>query len=252
MKSEWMIYTSVCEEDLEYIPRYLQEMERLEVCFAMHFDKCESSTKELVESHPNCYDTTSNDDLNLLFSERHKQGVLDIAQDSGAQYITNLDIDETFEQDIHEKLDSYVFQSDQIAVRCFYKQLWGDPYHIRNDRFGHTCRDKFLRVLKDCYWHMKFDFVNGPDLINKKDRRKVKWPRFDPVYPDGIVVLHWGAMLQEVREEHKERWDKIYGSYTKTGKSPYGYHNMMVDSDCHPKPEEIISNPYLPKKHYEV
>ncbi len=56
-----------------------------------------------------------------------------------------------------------------------------------------------------------------------------------------LVSLHWGLMTKRHRDEHRERWNKIYGEHS-GGKNPYGLWDWVCDETITPT---IKPNIYL-------
>jgi len=235
-------YTSICEEDAYWIPQYLAEIERLCIPFAIHFDRCTVETKRKLEHHRYCIGKTEQNLPMKWFNEMHKQGIFDTVQKSGVSWAVAWDIDETWEKDAPAKL-RLVEQSTADYITCKWVNLWNDPQHIRIDgSFGQGHRVKFYN-LRSGRWYFDNAITNGAKLLDAKGEviveeftgQKIKLERLD------LVCLHWGMMTLQLRIEHKDRWDRIYGRAV--GTNPYGFWDMALNEvDYPPKIEE---NPYL-------
>lgn len=210
------VYTAICEEDKQWFNQYLKEIERLDLQFVIHFDKCSEETKELFKNHPNYFGSTEKESGE--FSEMDKQKMFNLLQghfDWGLAW----DVDETWEIDAREKLKN-IPEADYID--CRWVNLWNDPQHIRTDgpfQGGH--RVKLYRLNRK--WNFTHPIVNGAKHGSGSEPVEAKWD---------LTCIHWGMMTKELRELHKARWDRIYTSHV--GNNPYGFWAYALDEETYP------------------
>jgi len=227
-----IVFTSVCDEDAHHVDRYLWEIQRLEVMFCVHFDRCSERTKQRFFWSRNLFGFTEQDDRSIEFTEQHKQSVFDLAATSGRPWAMALDIDETLERDAVSKLLDLPTHADLFDVQ--WLNLWGDKYSIRSDGAwlqGH--RANIYNVSGGRKWRFDHPITNGAKLdTHGRD------PLILVRYP--LVVLHWGAIRPEWRQLRKARWDRVYGAAV--GNNPYGHWRAELDETG----LETIENTYLP------
>ncbi len=213
------VYTSICEEDACWIDQYLKEMKRLGLRFIVHLDRCSQATKKLIAQSKYCRDYTEQLDPKVEFTEQHKQEAFDLLKVHGFDWAMAWDIDETWELNAPMKLD-WVERSEADYLDCPWYNLWEDPKHIRIDHHhssGH--RVKFYRLSPEFTWKFDHPITNGLTGLGT-DRP----PILDEL---NFVCLHHGMMTEELRLQHKERWDRIYTAAV--GGNPYGFWNDALD-----------------------
>lgn len=229
-------FTAICEGDAEWIDQYLKEIDRLGFDFAIHLDRCSEETMKRLISHPKCIGFTTNK-KGKEFSERDKQGVLDILIREKYEMAINADIDETWEKDAPRKFEEiYNMEFDVVDYR--WLNVWDKPNQIRYDGpFGGGHRTKIYNLRSKFDWIFHADTVNGAaaHLHGTRVYEDAKTVKYD------LVSLHWGLFLKRHRDEHKERWDRIYGKYT-GGKNPYGLWEYACDEKITP---QFIENIWL-------
>lgn len=226
-------FTSVCEEDVGFLPRYLVEAERLQLPFVMHFDKCSQETKDLVSAHPMCIGTTSYDS-DEWFNELHKQEALDKVISLGYKWAINWDVDETFEKEARVKFDSLAERREDAVLDYKWVNLWEDEDHIRVDgpmAQGH--RTRIYNLQHNYIWKFYNPKINGAAAF-ERNGRKTFLRKEVGIGKIDLVCLHWGMMTQAMRLAHKERWDKLYGKHTDNGKNPYGFWEWASDETITP------------------
>lgn len=223
-------FTSVCEEDAVWIPQYLEEVDRLGIDFAVHFDRCSGPTKASMESHPRCVGSTKQDDPSIEFDETHKQKVFDLVAGERYKWAMAWDVDETYARNAPGILRELV-ASDYQLIDIKWVNLWGDPKHIRVDgAFAAGHRVKFYN-LSTGQFLFNHPTVNGGKLVGG---------HCETTRRHDFVCLHWGMMTEEIRVQHKERWDRIYTKAV--GANPYGFWNYALSPDY---PPTVVENPYL-------
>lgn len=212
-------FTSVCEEDRDWIPQYLGEVFRLDIPFAVHFDRCSSATKTLLMSHPHCVGFTANDNPDREFEEWDKQGVLNILKDKGFHWGLAWDIDETWENDAATKIRELTRTTEADYVDCRWANLWDDKDHVRVDNWfktGH--RVKLYRLSLP--WRFDHKITNGAKADGAKEAKS------------DLTCIHWGMMTHDMRVFHKARWDRIYTKAV--GNNPYGFWKGALEYDQFP------------------
>ncbi len=226
------VYSSICEEDAVWIDQYLAEVERLGFPFAVNFDRCSEATKDRLRNHRLCTGWTVQDDPAVEFTEQHKQGAFDLLEMQKFDWALAWDVDETWEREAPAKFATLA----EVGVDyydCPWKNLWDDTAHIRVDgpfSLGH--RVKLYRLKQGWRWHFDSPITNGAKHTD---------PHREPTLGElDLTCLHHGMMTHEMREQHKARWDRIYG--TAVGRNPYGFWDHALDQTITPK---IITHGYL-------
>lgn len=231
-------FTSVCEEDAHFLPKYLAETERVGMDFVMHFDKCSPATKFLVIKHPRCVGITENNGPNSHFDEMHKQPALDLLVSLGYDWAVNWDADETWERDAVVKMQSLSPGVDVYDYK--WVNLWDDPRFIRVDgplANGHRAR--FYNLKSGARWEFYNPKINGARADfgkYQKLRGETHLEKLD------LVSIHWGMLTKEMRAHHKKRWDFLYGRHTDDGKNPYGFWEWACDESITP---ELVEHGYF-------
>ncbi len=223
--------TSICEEDARWLPQYLAEMKRLNLPFVTHFDRCSDATKRTVRAAPGHLGSTERNDPNVEFDETHKTGMMDRARELNATWAMAMDVDETW--DAHLDLATIrktIAATDADYVRATWVNVWETPDQLRVDPPFICQRDKFYRISSGP-WVYTHKIINGPKRTNylrDEERFAIRVAR-----PE-LVCLHWGLMTRELREQHKERWDRIYNTATNGDGNPYGIWRCSLDEERWP------------------
>lgn len=218
-------YTAVCEEDACWIPQYLDEVERLEMPFCVLLDNCSRSTRDLfcdLRYRPYLRGIAERNDTSVPFSETDKQHVFDLAVQSGADWAMAWDIDEIWEPEFWQKVGR-LDPETMDCVDCPWLNAWGDRETVRIDgamSMGH--RVKFYNLRSGISWLFKNHLVNGAYGTSGRKPLEVKAP---------VCCVHHGLMTRELRVQHKDRWDKIYGHWSKDGRNPYGFWDFALNTD---------------------
>lgn len=232
MQKRLAVYLTTCEEDSCWADQYLAEIDRLDLPFAVHFDRCSQATVGRFISHPRCLGHTRQDDPKVDYTERDKQGSFDIVAAAGFQWALQLDSDETLERQapvkLWQTLDDY-HDADCIGLR--YVSLWETPQQIRVDGPFSSGYHVKLYHLQGRGWTFRQPTVNGA-YINSPHYKEVKAP---------LVCLNWGAMTHELRIQHKSRWDRIYTRLA--GKNPYGFWDYSLRYEEFPP--QVAPNEYI-------
>lgn len=215
--SKTAAFTAVCAEDACWVPNYLAEAERLNMPFAVHFDRC---LLPEMAWHKLCIGHTQQPDPMIEFTEQHKQGIFDLVASKDFAWAMAWDIDETFEADAPRKIAAIeAMDCDLVDIR--WLNLWGDPNHVRIDgTFGGGHRAKFYRLLGE--WVFDHPITNGAKIRHREYR----------LGTSDLTCLHWGMMTTELRTLHKERWDRIYTRAV--GANPYGFWREAVNLAIEP------------------
>jgi hypothetical protein len=211
-------FTSVCEEDACWIDQYLLEAERLATPFCIHLDRCSPAIKRKLVKHRLCAGATEQADSRVEFNEQHKQAVFDMVVKLGFQWAMAWDIDETYERLAPEKIER-ALQLDVDYVDIRWLNLWNDTKHVRTDgpfSDGHRVKFYNLRVGP---WTFAHKIVNGAKIVGK-DTRMGK---------SDLVCLHHGMLTLELRQLHKERWDRIYSTALNGDRNPYGFWKYALE-----------------------
>lgn len=232
-------FTSICEEDKEWVPQYLAEVYRLGIHFAVHFDRCSLTTKEVMSSHPYCVGWTAQDDPAVEFNEQHKQAVLDLVAGMSRWtfgWALAWDVDETWEPDAQDKLKAIDCSDDLLLVR--WVNLWEDDRTIRVDGpFKDSKRAKLynLRRGRGLKWRFDHPITNGAKLV---DRQDVPVSTTQSLYP--LTCIHHGLKTRALRQLHKDRWDRIYSTALRGDPNPYGTWKYALDDVTYPPVTESL------------
>lgn len=217
-------FTSVCEEDAEHVPRYLAEMERLQLSFGIHFDRCSPEFKQHFRGHPLLAAETDQDDPAIEFNEQHKQRIFDKVYRLKPDWTVAVDIDETWERGAAPKI-AEILDSAWDCVDIRWVNLWNDPKQIRIDRHYETGhRVKFLALRGRC-WVFDHPITNGAKL--RQNGKLVPRHRTRIGRRLDLVCIHWGMLTRKMRLLHLERWNRIYT--TAVGDNPYGFWKDACD-----------------------
>lgn len=217
------VFSAICEEDAVWIPQYLKEIERLNLPFAILLDRCSEVTKYSLIRHPNCVAFHEQNEPEE-FKENLKQQIYQKIP-PGYKWAMALDVDEVWEKDAPAKLLNLP-EADYLDA--LWVNLWGDDKHLRVDGyFAVKPRTKFYNMKLS--WRFVDSTTNGPYAPGEQTRAQID-----------LVCVHHGLKTKELRQLHKERWDRIY---TKAiGRQPYGFWDHALDETVVP---EIIKNKYL-------
>ena len=226
------VYSSIWDGDAHWADQYLSELERLNLPFMMHFDRCSQDLKVKIRSHRLCAGSTDKGLNPEAFDERDKQGVFDLVAKAGFRWGLAMDVDETWERDFLKNASQVLsLPNDVVRVITHWKNLWEDQQHIRIDGpfAPGACmgmRKKFYRVDTGINWKYKSPINNGP------------YPEDCTTVSLDITCLHWGFMRKEWRQQHKKTWDHNYT--TTNGSNPYGSWNHTLDESITPILENNI------------
>ncbi len=227
-------FTAICAEDAGWIPQYLAEVERLNIPFVLHLDRC-PQLAEFFTGHSLCRAVTFQNDPAIEFEERHKQMPLDRVVQGGFHWALAWDIDETFERKTPAKLP--VILAEQRHTDCVdirWLNLWGDRQHLRMDSpFDAGHRVKLLNLQDRRCWTFRSPITNGPKLQG----REAQYVHVD------LVCLHHGMMTPALRRLHKERWDRIYSTALRGDPNPYGFWKTALETEDR---AVLVPNEYLP------
>jgi hypothetical protein len=233
-------FTPFVEEDSHWLNQYLAEVARLDIPFAVHFDRCTAETKRRVQSHPNFVGSTEQDDPTKEYDEQHKQGVLDLVRGLHYDWELHWDIDETWERDTPGKLEALAgINADYVRVH--WVNCWGDARHVRVDGvFASSWRVKLYNLQARRAWRFDHPITYGCKLIDNQGKVMSGVGTADRL---DIACLHHGLTTRELREFHKARWDRIYSTALRGDPNPLGFWNLCLDEVNHPP--EVIPNPYI-------
>lgn len=215
-------FTAVCQEDLVWLHKYLCEVERLNLPFGMHLDRCLPHTWAFVQAHPLCLTTTISVS-DAEFNEQHKQPILDSITALGYGWAFAWDIDETYETGFRNKLDRLLPQlSGADCVDLRWLNLWDDERHVRTDRnFDAGHRVKLYNLNEGRRWAFDHPITNGAKLVGREG----------VTVKVDLVCLHHGMMTPELRRQHKARWDRIYSTALRGDPNPYGFWREAIATE---------------------
>lgn len=235
-------FTPFCSADAHYIPRYLAEVERLDVHFSVHIDRMRDGYEELVH-HPRCVGFTKHSG-DEEYTEQHKQGALEILQEQGFDWAVHWDADEVWERDAPAKLRRSC-ESELDHQQVTWVNAWGDINHIRVDTiFAYPPRVKLYNLQHDPRtgrrrrWFFDHPITYGCKMVDNTGR--VMHGIGDYALSD-LVCIHTGYMTRELRLYHKERWDRIIT--TAVGNQPLKTWEYVCNEEQFPA--TVVPNPYV-------
>lgn len=231
-------FTSVCLEDERWVGQYVSEAERLDLPFVVLLDRCPSLFSEFFRSK-RCVDILIRPEDSPEFDETCKQPLIERVRGLGFEWAMGWDVDETYEPRARERLDE-IDDSGYDYVQCTWVNLWGDDRHLRVDGpFAFCPRYKFYRLSprdsSDMYgWRFGHKITNGAKHTTRIELKTWRSP---------LVCIHHGMKTRELREQHKERWDRIYSTALRGDPNPYKFWAYALDEENHPP--VIVDNPYV-------
>jgi hypothetical protein len=157
-----------------------------------------------------------------------KQEALDELVRQGFDWAIQWDADETWAVPFWEPLRGFLSSQKADSVDVRWVNLWGEKTHARtDDHFGRggNCytRTKLYRIGENVKWVFKSSVVYGPSpQVNGN------WIEHTTSYCPGLHCVHWGYRTPELREEHRVRWNRVYGHHW-DGKNPYGLWDYLTD-----------------------
>lgn len=230
MRKDLVAFTPICEPDAMWIGQYLREVERLDIGFGIHFDRCSSETKFRLLSHRNCIASTAQDNPNLEYTEQHKQAIFDAVCTVGAEWALHWDADEVWEDDFIRKYEAEKKRKES-HLRVQWANCWETPDRIRSDDPGPqkllspSPRVKLYRV-DGVRWVFDHPVIYGcKEVIDGVKRSKTQSKQLEG--DTDIVCLHAGLMTHELRLLHAARWDRVYGAAV--GENPYKLWHALMD-----------------------
>lgn len=223
-------FTAVCQADARWVPQYLAEAERLNMQFVIYLDRVNAKLHNMMVGHPLCLGGFAQCNGKQEFNEMEKQHVFDILVNSQYDWAMAWDIDETYEKDAASKLFELNKHRDSDLVDTKWLNLWESKEWVRVDGpFANGHRVKFYNLSKGPF-RFCHPTVNGAKIEGRENI----------VTKLDLVCLHWGMMTEELRIEHKQRWDRIYTKAV--GANPYGFWNYALDLTV---PIQTVPNEYL-------
>lgn len=234
-------FVEVCQEDAWLIPQFVHEVERMDMPFAMHFDKCSDELKDRLRKHPLCVGSVHFDSPGVEYTEKHKQAVFDLLNYQHRwDWLVQWNIDEIWEKDAPAKLKQAAKKhkaADYLLVQ--WVNCWGDLDHIRVDTlFASAKRVKLYNVQGNRRWGFDHPITHGCKLIDDKTGPRAK-TEIKGEHSE-VVCLHTGLMTRELRELHKARWDRIYTAAV--GNNPLGFWDYCLNETEYPP--TVVENPY--------
>src|SRR5579872_6884059 len=210
--------TPVCEYDAQWVDRYLAEVKRLCTPFAVFFDRCSSELKRRMQSHPLYIGCVEQDDQKVEYGEHFRSSLLPLVH--GARLALVWDIDETWCAGARELMER-MLEQPYDSYRVHWLNFWGDFDHVRMDNPSNPFRVKALRLDTGVSWWWHHPHVATPRGADARigDATDVK-------------CYNAGLMTPKLRQEHKARWDRVYGAHV--GTNPYGYWDYILDEAKHP------------------
>lgn len=233
-------FIEICEEDAWLMDQLLAEVERLEMPFGIHLDRCSEGTKKRMKKHRLCVASFEQNDPKKEYTEQHKQVIFDkLSALKKYNWLVQWNADEIWEKDAPAKFPEYLARPEEyLYVRWI--NCWGDLQHIRVDSvFGGAVRVKFYNVSGRRRWTFDHPITHGCKLLDRSG--KAKAVEEVSSWKGELVCLHTGLMTREAREFRRSRWDRIYTKAV--GNNPYGFWEYGLMEEEYPP--TIVPNPYL-------
>ena len=227
------ILFAVCDGpngDEKHFTRFMAELTRLGLPYAVHFDHCDSITKKFFKRSPLYIGGYEEDNPKVLFGEDSRQNALDVLLSHSFDWALSLDVDETLEKNAPAK----ILEATQLGadvVDFVVLDLWLDKRHYRVDgSFAGSHREKMFNLVSDPRLKYTHPTVHAPKVA-PKGREAVVHHKFP------CRVLHWGIMNIDDVRFHTERWNRVYRA--KVGKNPYGFYDYINDPATVPVLKEV-------------
>lgn len=235
-------FTPFCEEDAHWLDQYMEECERINIPFVLHFDRCSTKTKDRVLTSSIgkrlCADHTVQDNMDKEYTEQDKQEAMNRVKAMEFLWALHWDIDEVWEKDVRAKFEDVVNNRTEDYLKVAWVNCWNDPEHIRVDtQFNRPPRVKLYNLQRGRKWKFDHPIIYGCKLMDNKGNTP---HHYGTCGDTDIVCLHQGLMTRELREFHKARWDRILT--TAVGNNQYGFWNLCLDEVNHPP--TVVPNPY--------
>lgn len=237
MRRDLVAFTPICEPDSIWIDQYLREVERLDIPFGIHFDRCSDATKRRMMSHSHCVAASAQDDPSIEYTEQHKQTIFDMVCDLGGHsWALHWDADEVWEDDFIRKFEAESHRPES-HLRVSWANMWETPDRIRWDADSPSklmCpspRVKLYQIGEGQRWLFDHPVIYGcKEIVDgiKRSKTQCKATEGDT----DIVCLHAGLMTHELRMQHAERWDRVYGAAV--GENPYCLWHALMNHEKHP------------------
>lgn len=207
--------TPMCMEDERWLPQYLAEVERLQMPFAVHFDKCPMAFRRQVGEHPLCVGWTLNHSGH--YCERFRAGPLKQLEANGFNAAVFMDFDETFEPAFGHKLRKLCLDTSWQRARVYWYNIHEKPDTIRIDNPSNPHRLKIFRLNAGVTWDFRGIVVDPYST-----------PKDVLTASTNLVSFNWGLMNDELRQQHHDRWDRLYAQ--EAGKNPYSFWQYLIDN----------------------
>lgn len=237
MDTRIIALTAVSGQDAQWVPKYLAEAERLGLMFGVLLDRCDVANTiwgKLI-GHSLCRFAIGKGTEE--FTEQHKQPLWDAARARDYKWAIAWDIDETWGRNAMAKIEQTLSTTNAHVLTARWLNLWETPDQVRWDgAFRNGCHAKFYNLAAGP-WKFDHPITNGCKLLDARGRI-----REDTITgKTDIVCLHHGMMTKELRQFHKDRWDRIYSAAV--GCNPYGFWNYALDESV---TVETVSNSWKP------
>ncbi len=221
------ILFSTFDGDYIHFNRFLQELKRLNLPFAVNFDHCCNATKFRFQLLPNYVGGYEDDDPGSFYGEKCKQRPLDILVKQGFDWAIQLDVDETLETNSIAKIQEAI-KEDVDVITFRFVNLWGDKTKFRTDGVHCNSKREKLYNLRNTTCLYAAPTTNAPK-VTPNNRKAI-------VVHKEIFVIHWGMMNLVDAKEHEKSWDVVYG---RTGGNPYGGWRYTSDPNTKITLEDI-------------
>ncbi len=211
----------ICERDAQlFLPRLLQNLNDLGVGASWYCDNLfQESLREIRESDRTVGMFVENNHR-IRYSENHRLYPSDIAKESGAEWALRIDADETVMLRDWKVVPELISQGR--------KQWRGPWYNVWEDISPHPiirvdsplepdrCSRIMLLPLQGVRWTFRHPIASAySDVDVPEDRCDIR-------------VIHWGFSTKELRQDHRERWDRLYRP------NPYQLWNEVCDESKSP------------------
>lgn len=218
-------YVMFCEEDTKWLDGFFKNAEMVGVDIAWQLDNCSEETVKKIKEFKH---TVWIKEETEPFLECFRRNPFNALKELGYDWAFHWDIDERW--DISSDLQKDFDDADKKgAVSVFFPMFtaWDDKLRVDTIFKPHTHQSQTLRqraykTSENWVWRGKI--VVSPYLIQDGEN----YLAYKRHYGNSPMV-HYGCVSKEIREHHKERWDK---NYTRAvGNQPYDFWKYINDEE---------------------
>lgn len=222
------------EEDcVLWLDQLLRELERMPIEASWYLDHCSDKHKERIRNHQKTVSVIIEDDAQFL--EPFRQKPFRVLQSLKYDWIVMWDSDETWEKDAPKTLVKELGEQECVIGTSTMVTAWekGKRFYLRDDGpFDHTQKTSQTHRVRfykgDQDWRWLDRITQGPALHVYGERIELT-----PMFHTKTAIIHWGYSTEELREQHRKRWDNNY--VYAIGRNPYGLWDFVCDKNIKPR-----------------